>query len=64
VLAIEALTAARALDLLAPLKSGAGVEQARCRLRSVCPPWEGDQTFSDQIRAAEDWIREGGLDGV
>jgi len=64
VLAIEALTAARALDLLAPLKSGAGVEQARNRLRSVCDPWEGDRTFSEQIHAAEEWIGGGGLDGV
>ena len=35
VLAIEALTAARALDLLAPLKSGIAVEKARAGLRSA-----------------------------
>jgi histidine ammonia-lyase len=64
VLALEALTAARALDLLAPLKSSPLVEQARARLRGVCPAWEGDQVFSDRIRAVEEWIRGGGLDGV
>jgi len=56
VLAIEALAAARALDLLAPLKSGAAVEKARAGLRSVCPAWEGDQVFSDRIRAVDEWI--------
>jgi histidine ammonia-lyase len=64
VLAIEALTAARALDLLAPLKSGPLVEQARRRLRDVCPAWEGDQTFSGRIRAVEEWLSGGGLEGI
>jgi histidine ammonia-lyase len=64
VLAIEALTAARALDLLAPLKSGVAVEKARAGLRSACPAWEGDQTLSDKIRAVDEWIAAGGLDGV
>jgi histidine ammonia-lyase len=62
ILAIEALTAARALDLLAPLKSGAPVEKARAGLRSVCPAWEGDQTLSDKIRAVDNWIATGGVD--
>ena len=64
VLAIEALTAARALDLLAPLKSGIAVEKARAGLRSACPAWEGDQTLSDKIRAVDEWIAVGGLDGA
>ncbi len=64
VLAIEALTAARALDFLAPLKSGAAVEKARAGLRSACPAWEGDQTLSDKIRSVDKWISAGGLDGV
>lgn len=64
VLAIEALTAARALDLLAPLKSGSAIEQARARLRSVCPAWEGDQVFSHRIRAVDQWIEGGGLEGL
>jgi histidine ammonia-lyase len=64
VLAIEALAAARALDLLAPLKSGAAIEQARARLRFVCPEWTGDQTFSDRIRVTEEWVGSGGLEGI
>jgi histidine ammonia-lyase len=64
VLAIEALTAARALDFLAPLKSGIAIEQARSGLRRVCPAWEGDQVFSDRIRAVEEWVGAGGLDGI
>jgi histidine ammonia-lyase len=64
VLAIEALTAARALDFLAPLKSGAAIEQARASLRSVCPAWEGDQAFSEKIRATSNWIESGALDSV
>jgi histidine ammonia-lyase len=62
VLAIEALTAARALDLLAPLKSGVLVEKVRARLRGLCPAWEGDQVFSDRIRAVEEWIAGGGCE--
>ena len=64
VLAIEALTAARALDLLAPLKSGAPVELARAGLRSVCPAWEGDQTLSDRIAAVDRWIESGALNSI
>jgi histidine ammonia-lyase len=64
VLAIEALTAARALDLLAPLQSGTAVERARSGLRSVCPAWEGDQVFSDRIRMVDQWIANGGFDGI
>ena len=64
VLAIEALTAARALDLLAPLKSGIAVEKARVGLRSACPAWEGDQTLSDKMRTMDEWIAAGGLDCV
>lgn len=52
VLAIELLTAARALDLLAPLRSSPAIEAQRSRLREVCPPWREDQPFSDQIANA------------
>jgi histidine ammonia-lyase len=64
VLAIEALTAARAIDLLAPLKSSPPIEQARASLRAVCPAWEGDQVFSGRIRTVDDWLAMGGLDGI
>jgi histidine ammonia-lyase len=64
VLAIEALTAARALDLLAPLKSSRPIEQARAGLRAICPAWDGDQPFSDRIGAVDQWIASGGIDGL
>ena len=64
VLAIEALTAARAVDLLAPLKSSPPIEQARAKLRAVCPAWDGDQVFSDRIRIVDEWLARGGVDGV
>jgi histidine ammonia-lyase len=64
ILAIEALTAARALDFLAPLKSGVAIELARAGLRVACPAWEGDQTLSNRIQAVDDWIAGGGVEGV
>jgi histidine ammonia-lyase len=61
VLAIEALTAARALDYLAPLKSSPAIERVRASLTEAVPGWEGDQVFSGRIRRAEEWIAGGGL---
>jgi len=62
VLAIEALAAARALDLLAPLKSSPSLEEARARIRSVSPPIEGDRPFYRDIAALEALLeRPGGL---
>ncbi len=61
VLAIEALTAARALEFLRPLKTSAPLERARDRVRSVCAAWEGDHALSGDIAAVEKLIGEGGL---
>jgi len=57
VLAIEALAAARALDLLAPLKTSPLLEESRSRIRAVSPPLAGDRAFHQDIRAIEDLIR-------
>jgi histidine ammonia-lyase len=62
VLAIEALTAARALDLLAPLRSSATLEETRDRIRKVSPPLTADRALHHDIRAIERLIAEGGLD--
>jgi histidine ammonia-lyase len=51
VLAIEALVAARGLDLLAPLKSSAALEEARARVRAVSPAITGDRAFHIDIDA-------------
>jgi len=49
---------------LAPLKSSPPIEQAKAKLRVVCPAWEGDQVFSGRICAVDDWIAGGGVDGI
>jgi histidine ammonia-lyase len=56
VLAIEALTAARGLDLLAPLKTSRPLEEARERIRSVSPPIEADRPFYRDIKAIEELL--------
>lgn len=61
VLAIEALAAARALDLLAPLKSSPPLEAARARIRGVSPAIEGDRPFHRDIAALAGLIAAGGL---
>src|ERR1043166_4045747 len=53
VLAIEALAAARALDLLAPLASSPALEEMRRRIRSVSPAIEGDRAFGKDIEAID-----------
>ena len=60
-LAIEALTAARALDLLAPLKTSPLLEGVRERIRRVSPPIQGDRPFYRDIAAIEGLIAAGGL---
>ncbi len=61
VLAIEALAAARALDLLAPLRSSALLEKARACVRAVSPPIEGDRAFYIDIAALATMIEAGRL---
>src|SRR5450432_2873655 len=61
VLAIEALTAARGLDLLLPLKSSPAIEQAREQIRKVSPPIEGDRPFYRDIAAIDALLGRGEL---
>jgi len=61
VMAIEALAAVRALDLLAPLKSSPLIEEARGRIRRVSPPFEGDRPYYRDIAAIEGLIAGGAL---
>jgi len=58
VLAIEALAAARALDLLAPLKTSEVLEAVRAEIRKVSPPIEGDRAFYSDIAALERLLPE------
>jgi len=61
VLAIEALSASRALDLLQPLRSSAPIERVRERIRTVSPAWNGDRALHHDISAIEKLIAGGGF---
>ena len=61
VLAIEAMAAARALDCLHPMRSGAAVEAARERVRAVSPRWTADRDLSVDIRRIGEMIERGDL---
>jgi histidine ammonia-lyase len=61
VLAIEALCAARGLDLRAPLSPGPGVAAAHALIRQVVPPHEGDRPLYRDIRAIDELLASGRL---
>jgi histidine ammonia-lyase len=63
VLAIEALAAARALDLLRPLRSSPALEAVHARIRAVSPAFDGDRTLYPDIAAIERLIAAGALVG-
>ncbi len=64
VLAVEALCAARGLDLRAPLRPGQGVAAAHSVVRDVVPPLDGDRSPAPDIAALAAAIREGRLAAV
>jgi len=61
VLAIELLTAARALDCLRPLKSSPAIERIRAEFAKISPPWTGDRALSSDIEKTAAWIASGAL---
>jgi histidine ammonia-lyase len=61
VLALELLTAARALDLLRPLRSSEAIEAVRAALAEICPPWTADRPFTADAQRTADWIGARGL---
>ena len=61
VLAIELLTAARALDCLRPLRSSDVIERVRADLAKISAPWTGDRSLNSDIEKAGDWIASGAL---
>ena len=61
VLAIELLTAARALDCLRPLRSSPAIESVRTALAGVSAPWTGDRALAADIAKAAAWIASGAL---
>ena len=61
VLAIEALCAARGLDLRAPLRPGQGVAAAHAAVRDAVPPLAGDRPPGPDIATLSRLIADGGL---
>ncbi|TCO65747.1 histidine ammonia-lyase [Actinocrispum wychmicini] len=61
VLAIELFTAARALDLRAPLKPATATARAVAALRQTVPGPGPDRHLAPEIAAAEELIRSGGI---
>jgi histidine ammonia-lyase len=61
VLAIEALCAARGLDLRLPLLPGPGVTAAHRAVRAVVPPVDGDRALYRDIAALDTLIASGAL---
>jgi histidine ammonia-lyase len=61
VLAIEMLTAVRALDCLRPLASSPMIERTRIALQAVSAPWTCDRSLSPDIENVGEWIASGAL---
>jgi histidine ammonia-lyase len=61
VLAVEALCAARGLDLRLPLAPGPGIVAAHREVRSVVPPVDGDRALYRDITALEGLLSNGRL---
>jgi histidine ammonia-lyase len=63
VLAIELLTAARALDCLRPLRSSQVIERVRAELVNVSAPWTGDRSLGVDIERVGEWIAARAISG-
>jgi histidine ammonia-lyase len=59
VLALEALAAAQALDLRAPLEPGAATRAVHSSIRAVVPFFEADREFAPDIAEAVALVRDG-----
>ena len=61
VVALEAMAAAQALDLRAPLRPGTGTAAARSAVREAVPFLDRDREIRLDIEAATELVRSGGL---
>jgi len=61
ILAIELLTAARALDCLRPLRSSPVIEQVRDALAGISPRWTADRPLTADLENVSAWIASGAL---
>jgi histidine ammonia-lyase len=59
ILAIELLTASRAIDLLAPLRTGTLAERARELTRRASPPLKQDRSISPDMARLAQLVRDG-----
>jgi histidine ammonia-lyase len=64
VLAIEAIAAAQALDLVAPLKTSARGQKAHAAIREVCAKMEKDRAMSGDFIRVGEIISEGRLSEI
>jgi histidine ammonia-lyase len=60
-IAIEALSAAQALDLRSPLEPAPATAAARAAVRAVSPFLDEDRSLSDDIQAVATLVRDGSL---
>jgi len=59
ILGIEALCAAQAIDLLAPLQPGAGTRLAHAAVRALAPPLDQDRPLAPEIERLAAAVHEG-----
>jgi histidine ammonia-lyase len=63
-MAIEAMAAAQALDLLAPLKTSKRLQQAHAAIRAVSPTLEKDRVMYQDFARIADVIASGKVAAV
>ena len=61
IIGIEALTAAQGIDLRAPLKTSAELQNAHAAIRGAVPTLEVDRFMAGDLEAAIELVRSGGL---
>lgn len=61
ILAIELLTAAQGIDLLAPLEPGKILALLHEKIRSLSPSMKVDRSLHEDIRTVSQWITTGGV---
>jgi histidine ammonia-lyase len=64
ILGIEALCAAQAIDLLAPLEPGHGTQRAYQIVRGLAPMLERDRYLAPEIERAADAVAAGAFSAV
>ena len=58
VIAIEALTAAQGIDLLAPLQPSPALQRVRVEIRKISPRVESDRSMHHDISRVKEWLSD------